>query len=79
VLVESLYSWTEFQILKRHFGERLHTIAIHASPTALLETLWHHIRVAHRATDRQAPSNGAETQASLQETLVADQERETQP
>jgi dephospho-CoA kinase len=33
ILVESLYSWTEFQVLKRHFGERLHTIAIYASPT----------------------------------------------
>jgi dephospho-CoA kinase len=39
VLVESLYSWTEFQILKRHFGERLHTIAIHASPTLRHERL----------------------------------------
>jgi dephospho-CoA kinase len=33
ILVESLYSWTEFQILKRRFGDRLHTIAIYASPT----------------------------------------------
>ncbi len=33
ILVESLYSWTEFQVLKRHFGERLHTVAIYASPT----------------------------------------------
>ncbi len=33
ILVESLYSWTEFQVLKRHFGDRLHTVAIYASPT----------------------------------------------
>lgn len=32
VLVESLYSWTEFQTLKRRYGNTLHTIAIHASP-----------------------------------------------
>ncbi len=39
VLVESLYSWTEFQILKRHFGERLTTIAIYASPRLRHERL----------------------------------------
>ena len=39
VLVESLYSWTEFQVLKRHFGEKLHTIAIYASPTLRHERL----------------------------------------
>lgn len=33
ILVESLYSWTEYQVLKRHYKDRLHTIAIYASPT----------------------------------------------
>lgn len=32
VLVESLYSLAEYQVLKRHFGENFVTIAIHASP-----------------------------------------------
>jgi dephospho-CoA kinase len=32
ILVESLYSWTEYQTLRRHYEAKLHTIAIHASP-----------------------------------------------
>lgn len=39
MLVESLYSWTEFQTLKRHYGDRLHTITIHASPRLRYERL----------------------------------------
>ena len=39
VLVESLYSWTEFQTLKRHYGAALHTISIHASPALRHERL----------------------------------------
>ncbi len=42
VLVESLYSWTEFQVLKKEFGERFLTIAIHASPST------RHARLMHR-------------------------------
>lgn len=32
VLVESLYSWDEFLVLKDRFGENLFTIAVHSSP-----------------------------------------------
>jgi dephospho-CoA kinase len=32
VLVESLYMWTEYIVLKDHYGDNLKTIAIHASP-----------------------------------------------
>ena len=32
VLVESLYSWEEFLVLKDRFGENLFTIAVHSSP-----------------------------------------------
>ncbi len=32
VLVESLYSWTEYQTFERHYGDTFSTIAIHASP-----------------------------------------------
>jgi dephospho-CoA kinase len=39
VLVESLYSWTEYQTFKRQYGDRLHTISIHASPTLRHERL----------------------------------------
>ncbi len=32
VLVESLYSWTEYLVLKKEFGDRMQTIAVYASP-----------------------------------------------
>lgn len=32
ILVESLYMWTEYLILREAFGEDLHTIAIYVSP-----------------------------------------------
>lgn len=32
ILVESLYSWTEYQTFERHYGDTFSTIAIHASP-----------------------------------------------
>lgn len=32
VLVESLYSWTEYQTFKRRYGNAFHAIAVHASP-----------------------------------------------
>ena len=33
VLVESLYSWTEYQTFERNYGHTFSTVAIHASPT----------------------------------------------
>ena len=32
ILVESLYSWTEYQTFERHYGDTFSTVAIHASP-----------------------------------------------
>ncbi len=32
VLIESLYSWVEYEVLKKRFGDRFFAITIHASP-----------------------------------------------
>ncbi len=39
VLIESLYSWEEYKILKKEYGESFFTIAIHASPKIRLQRL----------------------------------------
>ena len=39
VLVESLYSWVEYEVLKKRFGERFFAIAIHASPAIRYDRL----------------------------------------
>lgn len=39
VLIESLYSWEEYKILKKEYGEAFQLIAIHASPALRLKRL----------------------------------------
>jgi len=39
VLVESLYSWDEFKIMKEEFGENFSTVAVYASPNTRFERL----------------------------------------
>jgi dephospho-CoA kinase len=39
VLVESLYSWTEYRVLKERYGSALHTIAVIASPEVRYQRL----------------------------------------
>ncbi len=41
VLVESLYSWEEFLVLKDRFGESMTTIAVHSSPKTRYARLLH--------------------------------------
>lgn len=43
ILVESLYSWTEYQVLKNRFGDDFVAIAVHAAPEV------RYARLAHRA------------------------------
>ncbi|MBN1413150.1 MAG: AAA family ATPase [Spirochaetales bacterium] len=51
VVVDGLYSWTEYKILKNKFSENLKTICIHASPE---------IRYA-RLAQRKSDANDTET------------------
>lgn len=46
VLIESLYSWVEYEILKKNFGERFFAITIHAAPST---------RYARLATRKERP------------------------
>jgi dephospho-CoA kinase len=62
VLVESLYSWTEFQLLKRSYGERLVTIAVHARPQV------RHARLVHRPLRPLTPD-----QATLRDVAQIEQ------
>ena len=39
VLIESLYSWKEYKILKEKFSDQFKVIAIHASPSVRFERL----------------------------------------
>lgn len=39
VLIESLYSWEEYLLLKKEFGERFKTIAVYASPATRYKRL----------------------------------------
>ena len=39
VLIESLYSWEEYKILKEEFGHQFKVMAIHASPSIRFERL----------------------------------------
>lgn len=43
ILVESLYSWTEYQVLKNRFGDEFVAVAIHAAPKV------RYARLVHRA------------------------------
>lgn len=48
VVVDGLYSWSEYRILKEKFGDRLHVAAVYASPRT------RYARLARRAHDAQA-------------------------
>jgi len=39
VIVESLYSWTEYKIFKRKFGDNFQVIAVHATPAIRFQRL----------------------------------------
>jgi dephospho-CoA kinase len=43
VVVDGLYSWEEYTLLKEHYGERLNVLAVWASPAT------RHARLVHRA------------------------------
>ena len=40
ILIESLYSWKEYKILKEEFGDKFRVMAIHASPDVRIQRLF---------------------------------------
>ncbi|MBM3264669.1 MAG: AAA family ATPase [candidate division Zixibacteria bacterium] len=39
VVVDGLYSWLEYKILRERFGDRLHVVAVHAAPKTRYDRL----------------------------------------
>lgn len=54
VLIESLYSWTEYEVLKKRFGDQFCTVTIHAAPA---------VRYARLAQRKERPLSQEEAEA----------------
>jgi dephospho-CoA kinase len=53
VVIDGLYSWEEYTLLKERYGERLNVLAVWASPTT------RHARLGHRAKRPLMPGEAA--------------------
>jgi dephospho-CoA kinase len=53
VVVDGLYSWEEYTLLKERYGERVHVLAVWSSPAT------RHARVANRAKRPMMPAEAA--------------------
>ena len=62
VVADGLYSWTEYKILKKHFGERMKVIAVIAPPALRYERLVH----------RQLDVSGKNRPLSREQALARD-------
>lgn len=64
ILLESLYSWTEYKVLKERFGDDLVTIGVYASPKV------RHSRLAHRPLRPLTPKEALDRDMAQLEKLV---------